>query len=270
MWCIPVKKVGWPDGIFRRYLNAVTPVPALRAQPLLTRSILDALLTQVDIKRAATLAVLTAGLFLASEDEVRGILDVLVARYLVRRSVRDGIPWFEQIHERLVPFVKEWLGHDPEFLKFRLARDLITNAKFWRMRPEILLNRVQVEGMIGPFRDRLRLDTVQAEFVYLGAVVSQSDEAAFWADRYDREAAASPRDAGPSGGPAWSPSVDLLLEALREDRRELRLGAAAVAHLLPDPDGRLAEAFGSFNREPDEEIRRAAARSYARLIARDG
>jgi hypothetical protein len=185
-----VRRVGGLDGIFRRYLDAVTQDSVLQADPLLTRSVLDALLTYEGTKRAATLAELTSSRFLAKEAEIDPILRVLVSRYVLRRSVRDGTEWFELIHERLVPFVKQWLDQDPEFLRFRLARDLITNAnrgEYWRERPDLLLNIGQVERVIQPFRARLQLGATETEFVFLSALICRSDEAGYWADRFGRD-----------------------------------------------------------------------------------
>ena len=189
-----VRQVGGLDGIFRRYLNAVTEDPVLLADPLLARSVLDALLTQEHTKRAATVDDIISSRFRATKEEVAPILRLLVGRYLLRRSIRDRVEWFELIHERLVPFVQEWLDRDATFLNFRLARDLIAQnnrGEYWRERPNLLLNAGQVEEVVGPYRGRLWLSASEIEFVYFSALVSRSNEAGYWADQVGRDKAVS-------------------------------------------------------------------------------
>ena len=152
--------MGGLDGIFRRYLSEVTGEPALLADPLLARCVLDALLTQENTKRAATLSDLTKARFRAGTQEIEPFLRVFVRRYIVRRSLRNGVEWFELIHERLVPFVQEWLDQDADFVNFWIARDLITytsRGEYWRKQSNLLLNAGQIEGVIKPFRGRLEL-----------------------------------------------------------------------------------------------------------------
>jgi hypothetical protein len=251
-----VEDVQGLDGIFRRYLEAVTKDPVLENNPLTARSVLDALLTREDTKRAATLEDLTSGRFRASEEEIKPILGVLVDNYLVRRSDREGVEWFELIHERLVDYVKEWLDRDVGFLNFRLAYDMVkhgSRGEYWRDRPDLLLTARQVEGVIGPFRARIRLTQAESEFVFMSALRSCSDEAGYWADVVGRERC-----------------TQMVLEALGGENRELRVCAASVAGAMPDPTGVLASACASLSQEPDEEIRRAGARSYTRLLERYG
>jgi len=251
-----VDRVGGLDEIFRRYLSDVTGDSVLLADPLLARCVLDALLTQENTKRAATLADLTKARFRASSHEIEPILRVFVRSYLVRRSLRNGVEWFELIHERLVPFVQEWLDQDADFVNFWIARDLITytsRGEYWRKQTNLLLNPGQIEGVIKPFRGRLDLSAMEAEFVFQSALVSRSSEAGYWADQL------GPRK-----------SVAMLLEALRGIDRTRRLGAASIAGSMTDPTGVIQDACGGFSNESDPEIRRAAAQSYTRLKKRYG
>jgi tetratricopeptide (TPR) repeat protein len=245
-----LKKVGGLDGILRRYLDAVTgTIP--REDLLVTRTILDTLITHEGTKRATNLASLADADFRASEDEIDRVLRVLEARRLVRREVRDGQPWYELIHERLVRFVREWLDLDKDFLNFRIARDLVTNSsrgERWRDLPDTLLNRGQVEGVVGPYRDRLRLDRTQTEFLLRSALYSRTREVAFWAERFGHEE-----------------SIAILLDALGRQDDLYCLGAATVAGQFPDPDGRIAAACLALGSDPSEEIRRAAGRSLSLL-----
>ena len=251
-----VDSVGGLDGIFRRYLSEVTGEPALLADPLLARCVLDALLTQENTKRAATLSDLTKARFRASPREIEPFLRVFVRRYIVRRSLRNGVEWFELIHERLVPFVQEWLDQDADFVNFWIARDLITytsRGEYWRKQSNLLLNAGQIEGVIKPFRGRLELSAMEAEFIFQSALVSGSGDAGYWADRLGHEK-----------------SVAMVLAALLGTDPTRRLGAARIAGTMTDPTGVIQEACGRFSNERDQEIRQAAARSYARLRERYG
>ena len=254
-----LQRVGDLQDIFRRYLDALTREMSIARDSLLARNVFDALLTREGTKRAVTLADLTNAQFRASEAEVAEVLDVLVRRYVVRREIRNDVPWFELIHENVVESVKAWLDLDPDFVKFRSTRDLVVSvSRIGRSdgRFDVLLNKGQVEGMVGQFRSRFRFDKMQAAYVFLSAVKSGSDHAGYWADQM-----------GPDVG------ASMLLEALddrRPESREIRLGAATVAGVMTDPFGRIARALAGFSREPDEELRRAAARSYRHLVERYG
>ena len=251
-----VDQVGGLDGIFRRYLSDVTSDPVLQAEPLLARWVLHALLTQENTKRAATLADLTKAGFRTNSQEIEPILRVFVRRFLVRRSMRDRVEWFELIHERLVRFVQEWLDRDTDFKNFWYARNLITytsGGEYWRKQPNLLLNSGQIEGVIRPHRGRLDLSEMEAEFVFQSALVSRSSEAGYWADQV-----------------GLSKSGAMVLEALEGSDRTRRLGAASIAGSMTDPTGVIKEACRSFSTEPDPEIRQAAARSYSRLVKRYG
>ena len=254
-----LQRVGDLQDIFRRYLDALTREMSIARDSLLARNVFDALLTREGTKRAVTLADLTNAQFRASEAEVAEVLDVLVRRYVVRREIRNDVPWFELIHENVVESVKAWLDLDPDFVKFRSTRDLVVSvSRIGRSdgRFDVLLNKGQIEGMVGQFRSRFRFDKMQAAYVFLSAVKSGSDHAGYWADQM-----------GPDVG------VSMLLEALddrRPESREIRLGAATVAGVMTDPFGRIARALAGFSREPDEELRRAAARSYRHLVERYG
>ena len=251
-----VDRVGGIDGIFRRYLSDVTEDPVLLADPLLARCVLDALLTQENTKRAASLPDLTRSRFRASPEEIEPILRVFVRRFIVRRSLRNGVEWFELIHERLVPFIQEWLDQDSDFVNFWIARDLITytsRGEYWRKQANLLLNPGQIDGVIKPFRGRLDLSAMETDFVFQSALVGRSNEAGYWADQLG----------GKNG-------VAIVLEALRGDDRSRRLGAASIAGTMTDPTGVIKEACGTLSIERDPEIRQAAARSYTRLIERYG
>lgn len=250
-----LEKVGGLDGIFSRYLDNVTGSIAA-VDLLLTRMVLDALITQEGTKRAVTADILASqGRFAARPEEIGRVLSSLERLRLLRRERRGADDWYELIHEKLVEYVRAWVILDRDFSRFQGARDLIINGsrgEFWRAEPGALLNRGQIDDMIGPFRDRLKLDPVLTEYVARGAIFSGSESAAYWADRLDRavERAAS---------------VEFLLQCFRDTDFGYRLGAAQVAGQFPDHDGRIAGAALSLGDDPEVEVRRAVGRSLAAL-----
>ncbi len=179
------QKVGDLDDIFRRCLDGLAQaIPEERT--LLARMVLDALITGDNTKQAVTLEDLLKAQFSAQKEEVREILDILVQQRLLRRQVRDGEPWYELIHERLVPHLKRWLDADPRFYEFRQARDFVeTSSKsdLWLRKPETLLNAGVISDLLGPYKERFRFQDKELEFIFRSAVYRQSPDVAFWAER---------------------------------------------------------------------------------------
>ena len=246
-------KVGGLEGIFGRHLDAVTKrIP--KEELLLTRMILDALITQEGTKRAVTAGSLaSSGRFAVSVEEVGPILRSLERYGLLRRERRGEDDWFELVHEKLVEYVSSWVILDRTFTKFKAAYNLIANGSSdgnWRTEPDALLNRGQIDGVIGPFRDRLKLDPGQVEYLAHGAIFGGSEAAAYWSDRL-------------GGGKG----VEVLLWALGDRDRAYRLGAAQVAGQFADPDGRITEAAMALAlaEDPEIEVRRAIGLSLADL-----
>ncbi|MCY2991187.1 MAG: hypothetical protein NTY19_25410 [Planctomycetota bacterium] len=248
--------VGGLEGILKNYLDIVMRSLRDEAGPadenlLLAQMILDTLITREDTKQAVTLNDLTEAGFLAREDEILSILRVFETRRLVRCEIRDGQPWYELVHERLVRPVQHWLKQDKDFFNYQIARDLVENScrgGLWRSRPGLLLNCGQVEGVVGPYRERLRFDADNLEFLFRSAMFSRSREANYWAQRYGLEA-----------------STAILLEAIQHPDAEMRLGAATVAGQFPDPDSKILVAVQQLGAESREELRLAAGRSLAQL-----
>ncbi len=252
-----LQKVGGLDGIFRRYLDAfIKEVPD--ESHLVARTLLDALITQENTKQAVTLDFFRLAGFEASEKELTTILDLLVRHSLVRRDRRGGDIWYELLHERLVAMIVEWLDLDQEFFKFRFARDLIRNCskgEVFRANHELLLNVGQIRGVVGPYRDRLRLKPLEIEFMARSVIYRQSPaadisgEVEFWCAQFGAE-----------------PSCDLLLNFFDDHDETARLGAASSSIIVADIEGKLSEkCFDLALKDPSVNVRSAASRSFVRL-----
>ena len=248
-----VDKLDGLEGIFGRYLDRVMKSPELaRTDLLLTRMVLDSLMTQEGTKRAVTAESLACqGRFVATIEEVSEILKRLEKVGLLRREYRGGADWFELIHEKLVEYVSSWVVEDPKFSRFQVARDMIANgcrARDWRTKSEGLLNRGQIDDVIGPFRDRLKLDPIPNEYLVQGAIFNGSETAAYWSHRYGQ-----------------GPSLEILSRGLQDQDPNYRRGAARVAGQFADPDGRIVGALLSLVEDPDIDVRRAVGRSLTTL-----
>jgi hypothetical protein len=170
---------------------------------------------------------------------------------LLRRELRAGETWYELVHEKLVEYVSAWLMLDRTFTEFRVARDLVANScrgELWRDYAGALLNLGQVDDVVGPFRDRLRLDKSETEFMFRSAIRSGSKHARHWADRY-----------------GYEPSVDILLRCLEDKDLQYRLGALTVAAQFSDPDGRITRACQQQASDPQLAIRRVVGSTLAHL-----
>ena len=122
-----LRGLGGLAGVFRRYLQGVAEeLPAERR--LLARMVLDALITAEGTKRVARLADLLSFRFSAAAGEVAEILAWLVDHRLLRQEERNGETWYELVHERLVPLLREWLDLDADFARFRQARSLVAST----------------------------------------------------------------------------------------------------------------------------------------------
>ena len=221
-------RIGEFDGIFRRYLDTVTKSFAPE-DLLLARTVLDAMITREDTKQATTVRSLGEARFRATEAEIDGVLRILDKSRLIRRDVRDGQDWYELSHERLVPYVREWLNLDKDFLNFRIARDLVTNSSHgdhWRSRPDTLLNRGQIEGVVEPFQERLRLIENQIEFLLRSAIWSRSPDIRYWYEIF---------------GPVEA--LEILTDALSDPDDDYRLGAVSTLKYVPDPEGLILQAL---------------------------
>ncbi|HEY2154911.1 MAG TPA: hypothetical protein VGH33_04730, partial [Isosphaeraceae bacterium] len=244
-------EVGGLDGVFGRYLDNVTAT-ITRGKLLVSRMILDALMTQEGTKRAVTADWLAAeGRFLVAPDDIEEMLDALARLGLLRPERRSGVTWYELIHEKLVSYVRSWVGSDQVFSNFQIARDIVGNGSrggLFRTNPGALLNLGQVDDVVGPFRDYLRLDALESEYLVRSAIYNGSASSAYWAGRH-----------------GMAEGVSILLEYLGHADRRYRPGAARAAGSFDDPDGRIHAATLALGADPSVEVRQAAGVSLARL-----
>ena len=211
-------RVGGINGLFSRYLdNAIRGVP--EGILLLSRAVLDALITPEETKRAITFdALLANDDFNASIDELERVLACLKTQKLVRDDLRTGHLWYELTHDRLAPSIVKWFKRDVDFAQFRDARDLIAEAArraAYPARLETLIGRPQIDGLIDPYRERLRLTTEQRALMLWSALYGQVEHIEFWAALAGE-----------------TPCETALLALLEHSAPEARLGAAKAAVLL--------------------------------------
>jgi hypothetical protein len=250
-----VHKVGDLDDIFRRCLDGLAQaIPADKA--LLARMILDALITGDDTKQAVTLGDLLRAQFVAQEEEILEILDILSQQRLLRRQLRGGEPWYELIHERLVPHLKKWLDIDSRFYEFRQARDFVEasgKTDLWIHRPEALLNVGVLSNLLGLYKERFRFRVRELELIFRSSVYWQSTDMAFWAERLGL------RDA-----------IEFLLIIAESPNERERNGAAIAAGRLADDKRILAKlCLRLAMQDPAETVRRSAGLSLARLAGEE-
>lgn len=247
--------LGGLDGLFGRYLaSAIRQLP--KGYILLGRAILDALITLEDTKRAVTIdSLMQNDAFNASVDEISLVLRCLENQRLVRMDRRGERDWYELSHERLVKSILDWFRNDPDFSNFRTARDLIANATrsdSFRDQLELLLGEGQIKDFITPYRERLRLNEIQREFMFWSAVYRRLDDVEYWARKFD---------------PAKA--VDIVLKLMSDARVEARLGAAVAARSLGASENLAAACFNVAMNDADENVRRSAGRSLAAIGASD-
>ena len=245
-------KVGGIQGLFERYLdNAIARVP--KNQLLLCRAMLDALTTSEETKRAVTFdALLHNDDFQASPDEIQSVLDCLKQQKLVRPDLRGEKLFYELSHDRLAPSVVKWFKQDADFSRFRDARALIAETTRRASLPdrlEALITAPQINKLIGPYRQRLRLSLEQREVMFWSAVYSRVDDVRFWADLFGMEQ-----------------GCGALQRFLGLESVEARLGAACAAEqLAAEMPGLRAPCLKAALEDPDPQVRTFAARAVARL-----
>ncbi|MCP4655079.1 MAG: ATP-binding protein [bacterium] len=248
-----LERIGGLEGIFRRYLDAVTAaLPAERH--LLARLVLDALITRDDTKQAATLKELLHAEFQAEATEVEKVLGLLIMQRLVRRQEREGEVWYELIHERLVQILRDWLDLDREFFEFRQARAFVktnSESELWHTNPDALLNAGVLTGLVGPHQDRFLFDHRELEFLFRSAVYRQIESVSYWAERLGLSRAGR--------------SIETLMGSKHPGERE---GAAVAASQIECSDRDLGKSCLDLALEdPEERVRRAAGLSLAKLAS---
>ncbi len=245
-----LNNIGTLDDVFRRYLNRV--VAALPSERhIVARMVLDAMITDKRKRRSITLERLVAeASFETNPHELAEVLDVLVVEHAIRREQREDGAWFELIHDMLVEVVLRWLDEDEQFFQYRFARDLVatlSRGRGWRDRPEGLFAKGQLEVLIAPHRERLRLTKDQKEFLLRSAIWSQSAHVGFWANAFGLET-----------------SVGIVGGLLGASDVRWRLAAAMSCGWIQDSGGLLgAWCLDAALSDADGSVRRAAGQSLA-------
>jgi hypothetical protein len=254
--------LGGIEGILTRYLDSATkgqdPVFLL-----LMRNVLDALITTENTKRAATIETICKSDFNATVSEIESVLTFLKKWRLLRDELRRNQMWYELMHERLVGPILTWFSLDKAFAEFRYARDVVVsgarNAAF-RKEGGALLAKQTIEQVVYPYRERLRLEPAQAEYVFRSAVYHKAIDAAFWVPAVGIERARV-----------------LLLELMSSSDSTARIGGAAAVERIPPTRERGAAAVERIPptremidklaemalKDPEPEVRRAAGRALA-------
>lgn len=181
-----LEELGGIEGVFRSYLSET--VSSLDdANQLLCRVVLASLITRDETKQAMRLNDLQQGQFVADEANLGHVLATLVDQRLVRREHREDDIWYELSHERLAKVVLDWIRLDRAFYEFTATRDLIKTASsndVWRGTPEALLTPGQLDGLVRPNQELLRLTEEETEFLLCSAIFRQGAIMPYWANRY--------------------------------------------------------------------------------------
>ncbi|HEY0553928.1 MAG TPA: HEAT repeat domain-containing protein, partial [Thermoanaerobaculia bacterium] len=249
-----MEAVGSLDDIFLRYLDALgTAIPQSKA--LLARMVLDHLITGDNTKKAVTMDDLLHADFSASAEEVEEVLSLLLGQRLVRQQMRGNVPWYELIHERLIPHLKQWLDFDSQFYGFRQARDFVqTTAKtdVWLRQSEALLNSGVLTGLLGPYKERFSFQPRELDLIFRSTLYRAHPDVGFWSSRFGARE-----------------SVDILIQFAGSPQEAEREGAVIAARRIEDPGTVLPPlCFRLALTDPSERVRRSAAFSLAK-IARD-
>ena len=88
---------------------------------LISRVVLDLLITPEKTKGVVTLDIVLGGDFVAEESGA-GVLEDFEKQRLMRREMRGAKVWYELMHERLVPSILDWFKLDKEFTSFAGCR----------------------------------------------------------------------------------------------------------------------------------------------------
>lgn len=281
-----IERGGGIQGALTRYVAAVSDRLASDDR-LVACAVLDALTTAENTKRAVKLSdllpppgigsateppgqrhELRPGFYLrAAPDELHRVLDRLCRARLVRgvhpeaaassaANATDGDEWYELLHDRLVPVVKNWLDAEPTFDRFRFAKKLIANlcaGHRWRSELGGLLSANQLSQQVEPYALRLLLSPLEAEYVLRSAIHDQRQPVTTWARIYDEAAGAGQ-------------SAALVVEFAAHPDPAVRCGAARAITEVADPQHRLPALCLTLALEDSaEEVRRAAGRSLATI-----
>ncbi|EPX56876.1 hypothetical protein D187_007312 [Cystobacter fuscus DSM 2262] len=250
-----LERLGGVDGIFRGYVHRVTSGLAAERM-LLVRVVLGALISSERTRYALRAEDLRSGPVRATYAELRAVLDHLTEQGLLRVEQRQGERWYELLHEHLMSIVESWLSSDVDYVRFRTTYELVDTLSEdtqWRSNPRWLLTAPQLAERVDPWKDWLRLDETQAEFLLRSSLHGEADSVADWSARFDEFGEGR--------------SVGLVLELLDHPELPVRRGAAASCGKLRDPSGQLVgRCLALALTDKEEEVRRAARKSFVALV----
>ncbi|MFY0577481.1 hypothetical protein ACN28S_27010 [Cystobacter fuscus] len=250
-----LERLGGVDGIFRGYVHRVTSGLAAERM-LLVRVVLDALMSSERTRYALRAEDLLTGPVRANYAELRAVLDHLTEQGLLRVEQRQGERWYELLHEHLMSIVESWLSTDMDYVHFRTTYDPVVTLSEdtqWRSNPRWLLTAPQLAERVDPWKERLRLDETQAEFLLRSSLLEAADSVADWGARFDEFGEGR--------------CERLVLELLEHPELAVRRGAAVSCGKLRDPSGQLAgRCLALALTDHEEEVRRAARKSFVALV----
>jgi hypothetical protein len=275
-----LKAVGGFEGIFRRYVQSVTTDLA-ESLHLVARAVLDALITAEATKytlrkqdliadREAEIANETKAALgqerarnpvyvMASVEEISVVLEHLEARRIVRRIGDGEDSWYELLHDRLGPVLRDWFRTDRDFVDFQFARTFIASlatSSGERYGSAHLMSVKQLADIVDPWRERLRINAAEAEFVLRSSIATESSRSDYWALRLEQVRPGR--------------TAEVVDELLKDGDAGTRRTAAAQLPLLADtastsPTLCLKTALD----DSDAEVRAAAAGAFATIARGD-
>ncbi len=253
---VDMKTVGSIEDVYQRYLEKVTAGLQGDTAPLLACCILDILRTSDLTKRALRLDDIAidgtpSGTeapppvnFTVTRAEAEEMLTYLRKCRIVRR-LPSSEPWYELLHDGIVPVLTEWLQGKESFRRFRDGGRLIANLHTM----DSVLSAKQIQQAIDPCRTLLRLTPHETEFVFRSSVLEQAGSVTYWAERYD---AASGEGA----------AARFITEAINHPDQEVAGLVAASRLRLPD-GARLC--LEKALRHPNPIVRRAGGEALAKF-----
>ena len=226
-----LEEIGGLDGVFEKFIDETLDL--YQGETLVIRLILDTLITLERTKKAVPKNYFFEAQFMARRAEIERALDFLNQHRLVRRENKDGRPWYELIHDRMVDSVLKWLSADVRFFRYREAREQILIAdksEDWDHKTERLLEKGKMETMVYPFREWLPLSQNQKIMLLYSTVFHMANRDCFeylHAD-IDKESDSTT-------------TKEVLLGLMNHANPQMCLGAVRAAKWLPR-DPRIAAA----------------------------
>jgi hypothetical protein len=274
-----LKNVGGFDGIFRRYVQSVT-ADLDQNLHLVARGVLDALITAESTKYTVRKHDLIAGrvapaageakaalgqerernpvYVLATETEISNVLEHLETRRIVRRIGNDDDAWYELLHDRLGPVLREWFRTDRDFVDFQFAKTFVASLSASRGEQHArghLMNAKQLTEVVDPWRSRLRVSPAEAQLVLRSSIAAESARSDYWSDRLE---AATP-----------GATAEVLVEFLNDNDPSFRRAAIAqVPSLARFAPSCLPFCLQMALHDVDPSVRAAAATAFT-TIAED-